>query len=248
MAILPRCTTGGIATVLTTFSPPLTGWTTVTGGAGGTAPVAGDLVLVLSQIGVVNDTWSQSAGTTWADGSSGPDNNGGASSMTSMVVARNWTGAETAPTFGWGSSGRGTWSAIAIAPDAGNTCSIDVLGTVKKDTTAATTHTASAATTANTVLSLIYMALKAGASAATAISISAEPTSWTQTGFQGQVGSASTASEAGDMAYRASQTGTITPTAATVNVSTASNLYHILIKQTPIPISVIPDVVMAAHR
>lgn len=126
MALTPRCYITFAAGTGSTVTPALTGWTNAGLGISGTAPVSGDIVLIVS--GVNNNsprTFTQTAGTgTWTI--QGPDNQlttvGGLSlGLNSGVPWRIFDGTETAPTFTWSNGGRNTWTAVAFAPGTGTT-------------------------------------------------------------------------------------------------------------------------------
>jgi hypothetical protein len=102
-------------------------------------------VIIIITSNFASDVITQTAGTPWTvlDINS---NNGGTVGLTTSLWYRKWEGTETAPTWTWGTSTRNSYSVAAFAPDAGYMIFPDRWGSIKKDTTAATTHTPNAYT------------------------------------------------------------------------------------------------------
>lgn len=238
MAIAPRCELGGTSTT-DALTPAITGWTN-SGVASGTAPAVGDLVFFISNSNGTSASVSQSAGTgTWNFFDTGTLN-GGTVSLTTAVAYKTWTGTETAPTFTWSTGARLSWAIIAIAPDTGNTLAIDGTPLVKKDTTATTTHTASALTASGSgELSLILTGATASASGTNGLTYVA-PTSWTMPpgGSSSLAGTTSIKSCGSVIWYESNVSGTVAPGAGTIEGgssttgTTQANLYHFLISES----------------
>jgi hypothetical protein len=226
VALVPRCYTSGAPTAA--FTLPLTAWTNAGQGAAGTAPAAGDIVLVITETNSSTATLSVTPSGVWTT----KETDVLSSSGVIAAVYRIFDGTETAPTFTWSAGARQTWVAVALAPDTGNTVSIDVWATTKVDGTAGTSHTPNAATAAGTgEVSVVLCTARASASGTTAITIT-PATNWTTTTTASFAGSASVASWASEVAFRTGQgSGSIAPGAFTTNVSTTMVLFHVLVKE-----------------
>ena len=247
MAILPRCATGLSSGTGTTAAPAITGWTTIPAGPGGTAPVAGDLVIITGGVDAASQTVTQTGGTgTWTILTD--VNTGWTFRPTTVWLAyRYWDGTETAPTFTWGTSSRSTWVIMAFAPDAGNAIAIDVWAADLNDSAAASTHTPNPATVTagNTDLSMCMATIVGSANAATGSTFSPPPTGWTvpSGGTINNSGTASRPNLGTAFCYRASQTGTVTPGAWTLQGSgttTTAYVQHVLLTEIPAAASPMP--------
>ena len=247
MAILPRCATGLSSGTGTTAAPAITGWTTIPAGPGGTAPVAGDLVIITGGVDAASQTVTQTGGTgTWTILTD--VNTGWTFRPTTVWLAyRYWDGTETAPTFTWGTSSRSTWVIMAFAPDPGNTVTIDVWAADLNDSAAASTHTPNPATVTagNTDLSMCMATIVGSANAATGSTFSPPPTGWTvpSGGTINNSGTASRPNLGTAFCYRASQTGTVTPGAWTLQGSgttTTAYVQHVLLTEIPAAASPMP--------
>jgi len=240
VAILPRCyLTGNTGT--TAVSPALTGWTNAGAGPAGTAPQRGDYVLILITNNTQPATLSQTAGTGWSV-LKGPTTQTTNGTFVSAVFGRSWLGSETAPTWTYVGGSRLAWVVVAFAPDAGQAVFVDTTGTEKVDTTASTSHTAPAATTTGGVTdtSVLLEAVAASATGTTAITFTV-PASWTLAASVNNVGTSGQFVDAAWIGYRASQTGTVTPAAQTIQGgssgtgTTLAILNHILLREYPAP-------------
>jgi hypothetical protein len=242
IGIQPRCVLSA-AVNAAAISPALTGWTNAgVPGASGTAPQAGDLLIIHMTSNAASDTITQTAGTRWAV--LDPNrNNGGAIGLATSVWYRIWEGTETAPTWTWASGTRNTYSAVALAPDAGFMIFPDRWGSIKTDTTAATTHTpnAYAITAPFSDCALVFAGSVASASGSTA---------FTQTASAGfTMPAASSVSNVGtsgqfvygsNMQYLSLQTAGATPGAETISGgsgaggTTQATLYSVSVRQLQI--------------
>lgn len=237
MAIEPRCEFNGSGSS-TTASPALTGWTNAGAGPSGTAPVAGDFVVVLFAYASTTASVSQTAGTgTWMFQQTG-DGNGGTVGLRTAIAWRVFTGVETTPTFTLSATSRFAWSTMACTPDGGYAnyvISVDAWGTVHKDTTGVTGHAVNSVAATSTDLSCILGGFAATTNGTTAISLT-NPTGWINpTGATGSnAGTGSTKSYASNIMYATGQTGTVAPGNVTSNVSAEANMYQLLVKQTPV--------------
>lgn len=238
MAVNPRCEiaadNGNSSTVLNTGAIALTGWTNSGAGPAGTAPAAGDLVVIIICIFNATQTANQASGTgTWTFQATGDDNGSAATDHTSAVAWRVFDGTETAPTFAWGTASRYSYSIMALAPDAGKTLSPDVWAAVVKVTTAATTATAGAATgSGGPDCSLVLITCATNVVSGSAITYTA-PASWTipTLGSDSNTGTGSKHGCGSSIAYRAGQTGTVTPGAETFSQACYSNAYQLLVQE-----------------
>ena len=236
MAILPRCyLTGNAGT--TTISPPLTGWTNAGAGVGGTAPQAGDYVLIALMDNTNAGSLGQTAGTAWTN-LAGPTSQPTSGSFWSLIAGRAWTGFETPPSWTFTSGSRLAWVAVAFAPDAGQAVYVDVVGTEKVDSAAANSHTVNPATASagSTDTSVLLIAAANSAQSTTPITFTV-PAGWTLLSSVNNIGTSGQYVDAVWAGYKASATGTQTPAAQTIQGSagTLAVLDHVLLREFTAP-------------
>jgi hypothetical protein len=193
---------------------------------------AGDLVLVVLSVGTLLAA-GFNALTGWTRSHAGDQNSGGGTHTTGIFY-RVMQAGDTAPTFTSAGGGKWAWAAIAIQRGVNEILSIDVDTTPVITTVANTTLIApSAATATGTDLSVLLYGCRESATSVTLINATA-PTNWTEAADNGTATGTTAATRQVEACcdYRAGVTGTVTPAAGTLNVSSTQNAYHFLIKVT----------------
>lgn len=220
--------------------------TSITGGALPAGWQPGDVVLIVLAV-AGSPTSFTDTGSNWAlsGGSAGHSNTGGAA-FGSNIAYRTMQSGDTWPSVSgsrieWSNSGKFAVLAVCVQPDAGesNIAAGMTISSATVSATAATTHThPSFAAGGDTGMSLLINAARAANSGATAVSTT-PPTNWTEPagGDVSTVSGNAPGSRQVQAAasFRAAQTGTITPGAATISqagATTTANLYHVFFKAT----------------
>jgi hypothetical protein len=222
------------ATSVSTLTPPLpTGSTT------------NDLVYICGSVNAVYTAPVDPIGWTVRH-----DTNSDATGRTFFAYKTLQVG-DTAPSFSWTTGGKTAWTAICVQPAVGQQAAHSGLATPTINATN-TSHTSPAfAAGAATGCSILMTGYREGANGATGVTTT-PPTSWTEgTAPDGDVTTAAGTTAALRQvsswhAYRTGQTGTITPTAQTVTLTSVANLYHAFAVEqvaptlvtTPVPVAV----------
>ena len=210
-------------TSVATFTTTYASWT-------GAVPQTGDLVVVLGLATASGKTFACGDGT-WTILSS--DSNAATDSFTSFLAYHAYTSGDTAPTFTWTTGTAYNYLIFALYSSTGGNVVFDANGTVKVDTTSATSHTpntASAATTDDA--SLVLTACRKQATGSGTLSVSTPCVNYTLAGSDAYtVTSTYFSNFVGAHIHTPVGSGTITPGAETVSASVAANLYHLLVKE-----------------
>lgn len=256
MSLQPRCELSAVVNA-TAVPVALTGWTNAGAGVAGTAPAAGDLVVIVITSNGASDVVNQTAGTPWAPFDGNGNNNGGSIGLTTSCWYKIWEGTETAPTWTWNNGVRNTYTVMAITPDAGSMIFPDQWSAVKKDTAAATTHTPNTATvgTGYTDVSVVLAGACASASGATAFSYTATTNYTIPAGASvSNVGTSAQFVYGSSIEYAANRTSgtTVTPSAETISGgsgaggTTQATMYHLLVRE--LQVSTYPfDIIQTAY-
>jgi len=250
--VLPRCHRSGDsgATTTTAIAPNYASMTNSGEGLAGTTPVPGDLVILVVHAHLANLTISQTADTAgghawqFLNGSAG-DNNGGTVGMTSMVLYRYWTGAESSPAWTVSTACRVAFSTMAFGPTtAGQNINIDSVVGMVTDQGATTHNPPAVAAAVGGELSLVLGTATGGAGGTNPITYANG--AWTILGARNNTGAGgsgpSSQSFGTFIGFQAGQgPGTITPDAWTIEGSASAtgntnvNFYHFLLAAAPVP-------------
>jgi hypothetical protein len=245
VAILPRCFTSGFSTTSAQYNLPLTGWTNSGAGVSGTAPQAGDTVVVA----LINNTAavgppSQIAGSPFTF-LVGPTTQAAAGSFFTVYAIRQWTGGESTPSWLFQSGTRIVWVAVAITPDAGQQLIVDAQATEKIDGLA-TSHTGPSVASpgGSSDFALLVGMVSAGAAGNTAITFTT-PASWTLVSSANNVGTAGQFVDAVGVWYRQPVTSAA-PGAQTIqggsgSTGTTNAVMDVLLLRE-VPVVALPDV------
>lgn len=178
------------------------------------------------------------------------DTNSDATGRT-FLAYRTLQAGDSNPVFSWTSTGKTAWTAICVQPAAGQQAAHSGLATPTINATN-TSHTSTAfAAGGLSGISVLLTGYREGANGATGITTT-PPTNWTEgTAPDGDVTTASGTSSALRQvsswhAYRTGQTGTITPGAQTVSLTSVANLYHAFAVEQAPPVLVSTPVAIPA--
>jgi hypothetical protein len=191
---------------------------------------AGDLVLVVINVGAITTSLDTLAG--WTQDHANDFNNGGNAHSTT-VYYRIMQSGDTNPTFTNSlGSGKWAWAATAIQPGAGETISIDSQSSVLIQNGGTNSFTPNSATATTTDCSVLLIGVRSAVNGATAVDVT-PPTGWTE----GSESSTAVGTQSAVRQIEASvdyqnnvSAGTVAPGSASVNVSlSCQNAYHYLI-------------------
>jgi hypothetical protein len=234
-----RCykTANNGTTAVSSINPGYTGWTAVAPYAN-TAPVVGDLIVVVGLFTAGSGNVTQSGGTgSYTFITANGDANGATEPFTSWCAYRLYTAGDSSPAFAWsGTTTAYCYLIFALTSSLGGTVRFDANGTPKVDTTGATSHTPNTATAATpNDAAIVLNAARYQTSGSHAITMTTPCSGYSAVhiaGYNGTSGQyANSCSAYMDTPVGA---GTITPGAEVFNEAVANNAYTLLVTEATV--------------
>lgn len=188
-----------------------------------TGTAANDAVYFVISVGAVISAPTLTAGAGWTlvlttDGTGG---------LSTIVGYKTVGASETAPTVSWTGAGLTAWSAIGIAPGAGNTATHSAFGTVSNNATAALSHTPGTYTAPVTALtSVILTGLRTSATSASVGVTNTPSTNWLEASDQ-STATGTVRQQGAHIEYRLGlNTGGVNPSAIAHSLSSYAVIQH----------------------